>query len=104
MARHQWGASSDASIGTAAGLELAPLSLKLMLYLLNYAAPARRRTTTDEAPVRNSIPACSSVLRIARACATVIGVSPSTLSARANVSYHVPLIRTGEPSRAVRWT
>ena len=86
MARHQWGASSDAGIGTAAGLELAPLSLKLMLYLLNYAAPARRRTTPDEAPVRNSIPACSSVLRIARACATVIGGSSSTLSARANVS------------------
>ena len=56
------------------------------LYPLSYAAPARGRTTPDAAPVRNSIPACSSELRIARACATVIGGSPSTLSARANVS------------------
>ena len=57
-----------------------------MLYPLSYAAPARRRTTPDEAPVWNSIPACSSGLRIARACVTVIGGSPSRLSARANVS------------------
>src|SRR5215207_8754217 len=53
-----------------------------MLYPLSYAAPARRRTTPDEAPVRNSIPACSSVLRIARACVTVMRLTVQALGSR----------------------